>query len=76
MNNTTTLQVHGMTCGGCEKAVSQAALGVAGVSQALANRAENRLNIVWAEAVTEAQSSEAIHQVLRAITDAGFECSR
>lgn len=76
MGNTTTLEVHGMTCGGCEKAVSQAALGVAGVSQALANRAEQRLTITWAEAVTEAQCSQAIDQVLRAIADAGFECSR
>lgn len=70
----TVITVLGMTCGGCEKAVSAAALGVTGVSAALADRTENTLAITWQESLSPQDQSEALINLRAAIEGAGFEC--
>ena len=70
----TVITVLGMTCGGCEKAVSAAALGVKGVSAALANRAENALAITWQESLSALDKDQALASLREAIKEAGFEC--
>lgn len=70
----TVITVLGMTCGGCEKAVSAAALGVTGVSAALADRAENTLAITWQESLSAQDQSEALINLREAIKEAGFKC--
>lgn len=70
----TVITVLGMTCGGCEKAVSAAALGVTGVSAALADRAQNTLTVVWQENLDASDQSEALINLRAAIEEAGFEC--
>lgn len=70
----TVITVLGMTCGGCEKAVSAAALGVTGVSAALADRAQNTLAIPWQESLSAQDQSEALINLRAAIEEAGFEC--
>lgn len=68
------ITVLGMTCGGCEKAVIAAALGVTGVSAALADRAENKLTVAWQESLSAQDKSQALRSLRQAIKDAGFEC--
>lgn len=41
-------KVRGMTCAHCEGRVERAALGIAGVQNAIADAAKGRLNLVWA----------------------------
>lgn len=70
----TVITVLGMTCGGCEKAVSAAALGVTGVSAALADHAQNTLTVVWQESLSASDQPEALISLRAAIEEAGFEC--
>ncbi|RMH65474.1 MAG: heavy-metal-associated domain-containing protein [Calditrichaeota bacterium] len=42
-----TLKVTGMTCGGCEKAVEEAAMSVEGVQSANASHADDSATIVY-----------------------------
>lgn len=70
----TVITVLGMTCGGCEKAVSAAALGITGVSAALADRAQNTLAITWQESLSALDKAQALRSLREAIQKAGFEC--
>ncbi len=48
-----TLKVTGMTCGGCEKAVEEAALAVEGVQSAKASHTEDSATIVYDAELTD-----------------------
>ncbi len=62
---TVTLQVEGMTCGGCEQSVRQAVQQVPGVSSAVADHQAGVVSVSMLE-------SADIVAVRGAILDAGF----
>jgi cation transport ATPase len=70
----TMLQVHGMTCGGCEKAVVRAASAIAHVSSATADRQANSMTIHWAPGLALEEQRQSLAKVCEAIDAAGFEC--
>ncbi len=61
MAQTITLNVSGMTCGGCENAVTRALGRLAGVQQVEASHAAGRVNVTFDDArVTTAQLRDGI----------------
>jgi copper chaperone len=61
-----TLNVTGMTCGGCEAAVKRALSRIDGVSSTTASHAENRVTIEYDATKTD------VAQITRAIETAGY----
>jgi len=59
------LYVQGMTCGHCKKAVEKAALGVAGVTEAVVDLA--------AKTLTFTAPAEVMPQVRQAVEEEGYE---
>ena len=47
MDDQLTLTVTGMTCGGCEKAVTRALTGLPGVSNVSASHRDNRVTLTY-----------------------------
>ena len=68
-NQTTTLNINGMTCGGCVKNVTNALNQVTGVQQADVSLEQNNAVINFDDSQT---NETALKQ---AIEDAGFEAS-
>ena len=68
-NQTTTLNITGMTCGGCVKSVTNALNQVTGVQQADVSLEQNNAVINFDDSQT---NETALKQ---AIEDAGFEAS-
>ena len=68
-NQTTTLNINGMTCGGCVKSVTNALNQVTGVQQADVSLEQNNAVINFDDSQT---NETALKQ---AIEDAGFEAS-
>ena len=68
-NQTTTLTINGMTCGGCVKSVTNALNQVTGVQQADVSLEQNNAVINFDDSQT---NETALKQ---AIEDAGFEAS-
>lgn len=68
-NQTTTLNINGMTCGGCVKSVTNALNQVTGVQQADVSLEQNNAVINFDDSQT---NKTALKQ---AIEDAGFEAS-
>ena len=68
-NQTTTLNINGMTCGGCVKSVTNALNQVTGVQQADVSLEQNNVVIKFDDSQT---NETALKQ---AIEDAGFEAS-
>lgn len=64
---TTTLNVHGMTCGGCVSSVKRALANLPGVRQADVSLEKNQASIDYDPAQV---SSE---QLMAAIRDAGYD---
>ena len=68
-NQTTTLNINGMTCGGCVKSVTTSLNQVTGVQQADVSLEQNNAVINFDDSQT---NETALKQ---AIEDAGFEAS-
>lgn len=56
---TLTLRVTGMTCGGCEKAVTRAVGQLEGVSDVAASHQEERVQVTFDEAKVSREAIEA-----------------
>ena len=64
---TTTLNIQGMTCGGCVNSVTRVLTGIAGVSRA-------EVDLAGAKAVVEYDAAQTSPDALaEAVDDAGFE---
>jgi copper chaperone len=64
MLETLQLTVTGMTCGGCENAVTRALQQIDGVADVSASHAANQVGVVYdAEKVTRAMLKERIEQL-------------
>lgn len=66
---TTTLNIQGMTCGGCVKSVTAALEREAGVSRVEVSLAEGTANVDYDAALNNPQ------QLAAAVEDIGFEAS-
>lgn len=64
-----TLRVLGMSCGHCEKKVSDALCGLKGVKKAFASKESGTAEVEYAP------SKVSVAQMLEAINDLGFEAS-
>jgi copper chaperone len=62
-----TLNVHGMTCGGCENAVKRAVSMVGGVSAVTASHKDHRVTVEFDASKTTRAAIE------RAVQNAGYE---
>jgi copper chaperone len=62
-----TLNVNGMTCGGCENAVKRAVSMVGGVSAVTASHAEHRVTVDYDASKTNSAA------IAKAIQAAGYE---
>ena len=67
MSEHLTLNVNGMTCGGCENAVKRAVSMVNGVSTVTASHAEHRVTVDFDAAKTNRAA------IAKAIETAGYE---
>ena len=62
-----TLDVRGMTCGGCENAVKRAVSMLAGVSNVTASHSQNKVTVTFDPSKTDRQT------IARAIETAGYQ---
>jgi copper chaperone len=62
-----TLDVRGMTCGGCENAVKHVVSMLAGVSNVTASHAQNKVTVTFDPSKTDRQA------IARAIETAGYK---
>ena len=67
MSEHLTLNVHGMTCGGCENAVKRAVSMVGGVSAVTASHKDHRVTVDFDAATTNRAA------IAKAIEKAGYE---
>lgn len=72
MSDEQIFHVEGMTCGGCEKAVANAALSIPGVIRADADRTKNQLTVQWKEGLDETARMQSAKALCKAIDAAGF----
>jgi copper chaperone CopZ len=61
-----TLTVTGMTCGGCEKAVTRALSGLPGVSNVSASHRDNRVTLTYDPSQVDASA------IAKRVNDAGY----
>jgi copper chaperone len=62
-----TLDVRGMTCGGCENAVKRVVSMLAGVSNVIASHAQNKVTVTFDPTKIDRQA------IARAIETAGYQ---
>ena len=67
MSEHLTLNVHGMTCGGCENAVKRAVSMIDGVSTVTASHQDHRVTVDYDPAKTDRA------RIAQAIETAGYE---
>jgi len=65
--NAITLNVDGMSCGGCEKSITEKLMAISGVSKVSASHSENTVAIEFDDTQT---NTAALTEV---IEDAGFD---
>jgi copper chaperone len=65
-----TLTVTGMTCGGCEKAVTRALSGLAGVSNASASHRDSRVRLTYDPSLVD------LSTIAKRVEDAGYVVAR
>ncbi len=63
------LGVTGMTCGGCENAITRALSGLEGVSQVKASHRDSRVTLVYDAAVVDRDA------IVKRIEAAGYQLS-
>ena len=66
MNDQLTLTVTGMTCGGCEKAVTRALTGLRGVSNVAASHRDNRVTLTFDPSQVD------VSTIAKRVQDAGY----
>lgn len=66
MDDQLTLTVTGMTCGGCEKAVTRALTGLPGVSNVSASHRDNRVTLTYDPSLVDRGA------ITRRVQDAGY----
>ena len=66
MEDQLTLTVTGMTCGGCEKAVTRALTGLPGVSNVSASHRDNRVTLTYDPSRVD------IGAITKRVQDAGY----
>lgn len=57
-----TLQVSGMSCGHCEKAVTEALKEVAGVKEVNVHLSDGKVDVIYEEPATLPQMKEAVEE--------------
>ncbi len=67
--NTVTLNIGGMTCGGCVKSATQALENVSGVHKVLVSLANNNAEVSFDPAKT------SVDALIEAVEDCGFDCT-
>ena len=66
MEDQLTLTVTGMTCGGCEKAVTRALSGLSGVSNVSASHRESRVTLTYDPSQVD------VDAITKRVRDAGY----
>jgi copper chaperone len=70
VENELTLTVTGMTCGGCEKAVTGALSGLAGVSNVSASHRDSRVRLTYDPSRVD------LSTITKRVEDAGYVVAR
>lgn len=72
---TTRFSITGMTCGGCEQAVSRAITSVKEVQAVQVDRSRNEARVQWETGVDPVRREQAGREICAAVEGAGFDCA-
>ena len=73
--STTRFLITGMTCGGCEQAVSRAIGSVMDVQVVQVDRSRSEAQVQWAAGVDTVRREQAGREICAAVEGAGFDCA-
>ena len=71
----TRFSITGMTCGGCEQAVSRAISSIREVHSVQVDRSRNEAQVQWTAGVDPVRREDAGRQICAAVEGAGFDCA-